>query len=842
MKPCIAKRVKLFCCFTAAILFLACPPSNARPAGTAKLSGTIYTISPENVQLVWANARVTLKNKQTQAAISTVSDELGQYSFIGLEPGEYELSVALAGFQNATRDVKLEARSDVRVDIELRPERVNERVTVKAETQGVDVTSTETAGPAFNTNILKSVPLLNEHFQDALPLLPGVVRGPDGLINIKGARTNQSSTLVNSTSAADPVTGQEAVSIPLEAVESVKVLSNPFSAEYGQFAGGVVDVATRGGTDEWRFLITDLLPRFRYRDGHWVGLESVTPRLTFAGPIEKGKLYFFQSFDYSWTRTRVPSLQNLFNDQVYEAFTSYTQFDWQATANNRFTGDVTYSPENLRFANMNTFNPEDVSPGYQHRGYFIVLRDRAIFSSGGFLESGFSLKRFDVRVFPAMVPPGVSNPTLFLYPEQNFGGYYHHENRQSHIYQWSQVYHFHPLDLAGSHLVELGYSYDRMDYSGMATESNVVVQREDHTTDQAITFANPGKLNAVKNDFAAFAQDRWQPHPRFTLNYGVRVEHDGLSKDAVNVAPRVGFVYALTKDNKTALRGGVGLFYDKIPLDVATFMQYPAETVTQFDPTGTMVVGVPLTFIHVVDTSDGRLHLPYSLGWDLQVDREITRGVLFRFGYEERQTHRDLILNPVSTPTTAFLDLLNSGRQSYREFQWTVRWDPTERTRIFASYVRSQARGDLNTYDQYFGTYPNPIIRANQFGPLPYDVPNRFLCWGTLGLPWKIEFAPVLEVRQGFPFSKVDADLNFVGPRNQAGRFPLFYSFDFLLQRPWKVPFHHKIYTVWTGIRIFDVTGRSNPRDVQQNITSPNFGQFFNTFFQQYRARLEIDF
>ncbi len=447
-----------------------------------------------------------------------------------------------------------------------------------------------------------------------------------------------------------------------------------------------------------------------------------------------------------------------------------------------------------------------------------------------------------MRVFPAQVPVGIPNPTLFLYPEQNAGGYFHREGRNSHLYQWAQIYHFHPVSAAGTHLIQLGYAYSQSDYSGTEQNCNVVIQREDHTTAQTIQFSGPAALSAVRNEFSFFYQDKWQLHSRFTLDYGVRFDHNGLSKDGANIAPRIGFVYALTKDNKTAVRGGVGLFYDKIPLNVATFLQYPAEIITQFDANGLNIVQGPLTFVHSVATPSGQLHVPYSLGWNFQLDREITYGLIFRFGYEQRETHRDFIVDPVQTSTSASLNLLNNGRQSYREFQWTLRWNPVERTRLFFSYVRARARGDLNSYDQFFGTLPNPVIRQNQFGPLAFDVPNRFLFWGTIGLPWKLEYSPVLELRQGFPFSKVDENLNFIGLRNEAGRFPFFYTWDFLLQRPWKVVFRHKTYTVHAGLRIFNVTGHDNPRDVQQNITSPLFGNTFNAFGRQYRARVEIDF
>jgi hypothetical protein len=820
---------------------------------TAQLKGTVYTIGPDQVQTVWPNVRITLKNKQTQVAVSTVSSELGEYSFTGVEPGDYELTVVLAGFETEVREVKLEPKANVRLDIQLRPKKQTEEVVVKGQAQGVDVTTTETAGPTLSTNLLKSMPLLNEHFQDALPLLPGIVRGPDGLINIKGGRANQSNTRVNAANVLDPVTGQEAISLPIEAVESVKVLSNPFSAEYGRFAGGVVDVETRGGTDEWKFLLTNFFPRVRLRDGHIVGLESITPRITGAGPLIKGKLYFFQSFDYRFVRTRVPSLPNLKNDQVLETFDSYTQVDWNINPNNRFIVSASVSPQNLQFVTMNTFNPENVSPDYRQRGYFVAAQERAIFSNGGFLESGFSVKRFDAHIFPARF---LANE-FDLFSELNFGTYFGRQDRASHLDQWAQTYHFRPLNGRGSHLIEMGYYYARSSYDGTVTNLPVLVLREpansatDCTQDvthtlctlsQRMTYSGPGALSTAKNDLGFFIQDKWQLHRRFTLDYGMRFDRDDLSKDTLNVAPRIGFVFAPTRDNKTAIRGGIGLFYDKIPLNVATFPAYPAQTITRYAADGVTVIDGPVTFAHIVATPDGRLHVPYSLGWDLQVDREIRRGLLFRFGYEERQTHRDFIVDPLETPTSAALRLLNSGRQSYREFQWTARWEANERTTMFFSFVRSCATGDLNSFDQYFGNYPNPVIRPNQRGLLPYDAPNRFLLWGTLGLPWKLEFSPLLEVRNGFPFSKVDNDLNFIGVRNAAGRFPAFASWDILVARPLTIPMFHRKYKAKIGLRVYNITSHGNPRDVQQNIFSPNFGQFYNSVGRQFRGKFEFEF
>jgi len=808
----------------------------ALAAKPARLSGTVFTIGADQVQTVWPNARVTLKSKQTNTAVSTVTDEHGEYSFASLDPGDYELTVALVGFETEVREAKLEPKADLRVDVQLRPQKQVEQVVVQGEKPGVDVTTTSIAGPTLGTYVLQSG-LVSDRFEDALPLLPGVIRGPDGLINIKGGRANQSGTLVNSTSVVDPVTGLSAISLPLEAVASVKVLSDPFAARYGRFAGGVVELNTASGGDQWKVQLRTFTPRFKNRDARPVAIQAITPRLTVSGPLIKGKLWILQSFQYRFVRTPILSVPEPNNNQVLETFDSVTQLDWNITPNHRLSGSASAYPQNLSFVNLGTFNPVPVTPDYRQRGYFVAMSERSIFTSGGFLSSSFSVKRFDARIFPAQLLAG----ELDLLPEQNLGTYFHREDRESRFYQWLQSYHHRPVNAHGTHLFQAGYYYARSNYTGTVTDLPVIVLREDRTVSQRITYGAPGALAAAKNDFAAFFQDTWQVHTRFTMDLGLRLDRDDLSKDVADVSPRFGFVFAPTRDNKTAVRGGVGLFYDKIPLNVGTFLSYPAQTVTRFAADGTTILGSPITFVHSVGTPDGRLRVPYSLAWDFQVDRDIGHGLMFRFGYEQRETHRDFLVEPIETPGSTTLRLLNSGRQTYREFQWTLRWQRSQHTTVYASYVRSRATGDLNVFDQYFGNYPDPIIRPNQYGPLPHDAPNRFLLWGLIDLPWKLVFGPTLEVRDGFPFSRLDSDLNFVGARNSSS-FPVFFAWDIMLSRKFTVPFRHKKYTFNTGFRLFNITNHFNPREVQQNIFSPNFGQFYNSVGTTFRFKFEMDF
>ena len=136
----------------------------------------------------------------------------------------------------------------------------------------------------------------------------------------------------------------------------------------------------------------------------------------------------------------------------------------------------------------------------------------------------------------------------------------------------------------------------------------------------------------------------------------------------------------------------------------------------------------------------------------------------------------------------------------------------------------SQGTADLNNYDQFYGNFRNPIIRANEHNLTPNDVRHRVLLRGTIGLPWKLDFAPVLEVRSGFPWSAVDEYQDFVGPRSQAGRLPSVRTLDFSIARPWRV----SKYRFRAGIRVYNAFGAAAERDIQANVTSPFYGTAYN--------------
>src|ERR1041385_4383584 len=265
------------------------------PEQRRALSGVVVTLSSER-----------LGEKQLQS----VSDMEGQYDFPGLVAGDYTVTVEFSGFKKYEKNLSVQIEATVEHNILLQPVPISENVTIKDDR--VDADKTESTTPSVITQeAMRDAPLIDQKFQDALQLLPGVVRGPAGNMNIKGTRPSQSGILVSSLNVTDPVTGAPAIELPLEAVDTVQVYSNPYSAEFGKFTGAVTTIETRSGSNDWRYLVLGVLPRPRWRDGKIYGIGAATPRIAVGGPIKKDKLFFFQSLEYHFIRTNVPSLEAL---------------------------------------------------------------------------------------------------------------------------------------------------------------------------------------------------------------------------------------------------------------------------------------------------------------------------------------------------------------------------------------------------------------------------------------------------------------------------------------------------------------------------------------------------
>jgi len=269
---------------------------------------------------------------------------------------------------------------------------------------------------------------------------------------------------------------------------------------------------------------------------------------------------------------------------------------------------------------------------------------------------------------------------------------------------------------------------------------------------------------------------------------------------------------------------------------VASFDQLEDRIVTDFGADGETVIGSPVFVKNIIASS---LRTPRSVNWNLELDREVIKNLYVRAGYRQRQNRYESVLDPVTRDDgTQVLELRTDGESRYRETQFTTRYQFHGADQLVASYTRSSAVGNLNDFNSFYGNIENPVIRPDARAPLPWDAPNRYLFWGNVSLPYQFGMFAVLDVRDGFPYSVVDADRNFVGARNEAGRYPTFMSLDTQVTKRFRLFKHNATI----GLKVFNITNHFNPRDFQGNLASNDFGGFRNSVGRTFRAKWIYEF
>jgi outer membrane receptor protein involved in Fe transport len=703
---------------------------------------------------------------------------------------------------------------------------ITSSVTVNASASNADIT---TATQTVEEKTIDDAPNADQRFETLLPLVPGVVRGPDGRINMKGVRNTQSGALVNSSNVTDPASGGPAINLPIDVVSSVQVISDPYDPQYGKFTGALSTVETKTGDyDKPHFSIQNVVPRWRDRGGTIAGLGAATPRMTYTGPLVPHRAAITQSLEYRFIRTPVNSLPPLQRDTRLEGFNSYTQADIAPNSKQTATISLAVYPQKLDYMGLNTFTPQPSTTDFKQRGYQVYAQDRYFPTTESALISQFSYKTYDVDI------NAQSDDAYQMLIDTTEGGFFNRQNRRTFRYEYVESYQLAPRKWLGSHQFKAGWDYVHSDLRGLETSLPVELIGSSGNAIERISFSTSSWFDIDQNETAFYLSDQWTLSSRLSLDFGIRLDNDTITS-STHVAPRAGVVLSLTGDGKTLLKGGAGIFYDRVPLLLPAFPNFPNRTVTLMDAGGQV-----LSSTAYANRIVGSLENPRSTAWNVEVDRQVTTQFAVRVAYENRNTARDLVVSPISGSGSGTIALSNVGSDSYREFQIAGKYQLPRMT-VNGSYVHSRAYGDLNDPFLFFGNYPQAVIQPDQKGRLLFDAPNRELFWADVQGPWKFTIAPVYDIHTGFPYSVENEYREYVGPRSSK-RFPRFSSADVQITRPFTMHIRDKEMKVRVGGSALNVFNHDNPRDVQNDLDSSTFGSFYNDAWREYRGKLVFEF
>ena len=489
---------------------------NGKPTG--RIEGTVF-VGDQGHQSYSSGTKVLASGPVTTV---TETNAEGKFVFVALPAGDYTVEATSPGLEGI-QTTAVEANQVAHVQLQMRPTQVNTSVTVTA-----NETDAKTPAPmeTINEKTIRDAPNMNERFDTLLPLVPGVVRGPDGHINLKGASSTQSGALVNSANVTDPATGSPAINLPIDVVSSVHVLSNPYDPQYGRFTGAVSSVETKTGNfEKAHFSIQNVLPRWRDRGGHIVGIGAATPRMTFTGPMIKDRIAFTQSLEYRFVRTPVNSLPPMQRDTTLQGYNSYTQSDLNLSPKQTATVSFVLYPQKLQYMGLNTFTPEPATADFHQRGYQIYGQHRYLTGTDSALVSQLSYKRYDADV------TAQSNDPYQLLIDTTEGGFFNRQARRTYRLEWNESYDFSPRHFLGTHQMRAGSNYAYSSYDGREAFLPVDIIGASGVPIERISFTDPASFSIDQNEtswflsrsMGAVSAPNDRPGHAFRQRYGNRI-------------------------------------------------------------------------------------------------------------------------------------------------------------------------------------------------------------------------------------------------------------------------------------------------------------------------------
>src|SRR5579859_7521604 len=265
-----------------------------------------------------SGATVVVTDTQRGTERSATTDETGDYTFAGLQPGTYRVRASAKGFKGAERpSVQVEVASDVRADFALQPGQVTETVTISMEVPLVN-TSSSTLGGTLSNKEINDLPLSGRNYENLLQLRPGVMRYPGGgfsTTSSNGLRAEDNAYFVDGLFNSEPYSGQAIVNgagiagdsatiLPIDAIQEFNIQQNA-PAEYGWKPGAVVNVGLKSGTNSVHGSAF-IFGRDGAMDARNYFNADPNPKLTrtleqfggsFGGAFVKDRVFFFGSYE-----------------------------------------------------------------------------------------------------------------------------------------------------------------------------------------------------------------------------------------------------------------------------------------------------------------------------------------------------------------------------------------------------------------------------------------------------------------------------------------------------------------------------------------------------------------
>jgi len=382
----------------------------AQSSTTGSIEGTVIDQNGAAVP----GATVNVSGANLISAQSATTDDSGRFRVLSLPPGRYTVTVEAAGKGFAkfeTKDVEVNLSRTSSLDISLTPGQVGATVNI-TDTAGTGVDQTQnTTGTNVSSDQFSNFPT-QRTVQSLYSIAPTVARsglrdasGRDRDPSVAGSSGPENNYILDGVNTTDPAFGGSGANLPFEFVQEVEVKTGAYGAEYGRSTGGIFNVITKSGGNEFHgdafgYLSTKSLVRdtkqFPFTGSAPNGFSELDAGIDVGGPIAKDKLWFFGAFNpqqrknYFLTQVFHAPVNNKINTPFYSG-----KLTWALNQKNTFTfstfGDFTKQTGFLFGGSGFGANPDSFQGEIQTGGHNYIARENMSVGTNMTAEFAFGL-------------------------------------------------------------------------------------------------------------------------------------------------------------------------------------------------------------------------------------------------------------------------------------------------------------------------------------------------------------------------------------------------------------------------------------------------------------------
>ena len=708
-------RIRVYLC--SVLLFLSSALVCAQQSVTSGiLSGRIHDASGASI----SGASVVATHIETNQHLSTTSDSEGRYRFPYLRTGAYDLQIDAKGFSSATTQLTVSVGQALDLPVKLDVAGVSAQVNIGSDVPIVETVRTQIT-ETIRPNEIHELPLNTRNYLDLALLIPGVSPTNTGSnqrfaetsavpgqgISIAGQRNLYNSFVVDGVSANDDAADLTGTYYSEEVIDQFQVVTSGGIAEFGRASGGVVNILTRSGTNDWRGSLYGFFrnQRFDARNPLASSKDLLTQGqygLTLGGPLRRERTFFFSNFEqtrrnYSAVITISPAAVTTVNNQLlavnyrgpllstgvvpasFDSTNFFTRIDHRINSRNQLS--ARYSLYHINAVNSRTvggLNTVSRGTGLNDTDQTVQVSNITTFSSRTLNEARFQYtnSRLDAPVNDD-IGPSVGIAGIANFGTATFSPLGRDINLLEGVNNISTVRGDHSLK-AGA-----GFLYNRVNIlfpgavQGVYAFSSLNNFLNGNYISYQQAFGAPSQFQSNPN-VGVFVQDEWRVRRDLTINAGLRYDvqflPDPIKTDTDNIAPRMGIVYA-PGDRKTVVRASFGLYYDRLPLRATSnALQRDGSkfVVVQLSPTQPGAPAFPnvlavqpatLPTKPNITRIDPDIDVSYSQQANLQIERELPGNAVVSVGYLHVRGLHLILSRNVNVPTVpASAGIPNLGR------------------------------------------------------------------------------------------------------------------------------------------------------------------------------------